>query len=65
LFHIPLHHDSARLSRMQHFLQLNALDALDKLLLIPVLPAHNSTNYKVSKYVRLTHNTCIMYIVIV
>jgi hypothetical protein len=39
---------------MLHFLQLNALD---KLLLIPVLPTHNSTNYKVSKYISLPRRT--------
>jgi hypothetical protein len=45
--HTPLCHDSA---------QCNAMNAHDKLMLIPVLPTHSSTNYKASKYVSLPHH---------
>jgi hypothetical protein len=45
--HTPLCHDSA---------QCNAMNAHGKLMLIPVLPTHSSTNYKASKYVSLPHH---------
>lgn len=62
LFHAPLHHYSAGPCHTQHFLKLNALQALDNVLLILMLPANNGITKLQNKSVCCAATCRIVYI---